>query len=344
MISIYFGDSMEIEKMITVVETHSSGETTKVIINGFPRIPRKTMWEKTKYCQEHLDHLRAALMTQPRGFSGILGAILTEPTVPEADFGVIFTHTSGYFNSCGDSTFSVVKVLIEKNMVEAKEPITRIVLDTAGGLFKVEANIKKGVVKEISFEGAPSFFQESKEINVPDTGKIRVDVAFGGLYYVFVNPNDVGVEVKPENSKKLINVGMNILNTANEQIKVEYPQNPELNKIDLVTFSTKPIQPEHHFRHANVYANTICVSPAGTSVSAKLAMLWAKGKIKKEESLVIESLVHPDLTMIGEISREVKVGEYSAIIPKLSAKAYITGLQHCILERDDPIKYGFMLS
>jgi len=334
---------MNTEKMITVVETHSSGETTKVVLSSFPRIPGKTMWEKTKYCQEHFDHLRKALMTQPRGFSGILGAILTEPTVPEADFGVIFTHTGGYFNSCGDSTFSIAKVLIEQGMVEVKEPVTRIVLDTAGGLFKVEANVKDGAVGQISFEGTPSFYQEPAEINVPNIGKIGVDVSFGGLYYIFVDPRDAGIEVSVENAKKLVTVGMQILNAANKQIKVKHPENPELNKIDLVTFSAKPIKPEHHFRHANVYANTICVSPAGTSVSAKLAMLWAKGEIKKGDSLVIESLVHPDLIMSGEMTREVKVGEYSAIIPRLSAKAYIIGLQHCILEGDDPIKYGFVL-
>ncbi|MGQ9744181.1 MAG: proline racemase family protein, partial [Candidatus Bathycorpusculaceae bacterium] len=96
---------MKVEKAITVVETHSSGETTKVVVSGFPRIPGKTMWEKTKYCKEHYDDWRKALMMQPRGFSGILGAIITEPANPEADYGVIFTYTGGYFNSCGDSTF-----------------------------------------------------------------------------------------------------------------------------------------------------------------------------------------------------------------------------------------------
>ena len=178
---------------------------------------------------------------------------------------------------------------------------------------------------------------------MPEIGEINVDVAFGGLYYIFVNPIEVGVQVKPENAKELIRVGMKILNVANEQIKVSHPENPELNKIELVTFSAKPIKPEHHYRHANVYSDTICVSPAGTSVSAKLATLWAKGEFKAGDHLIVESLVHPDLTMIGEVCRETKVGEYKAVIPKLSAKAYIIGLQHCILERDDPIKHGFML-
>jgi proline racemase len=334
---------MKVERTITVFETHSCGETTKVVVSGFPHIPGKTMWEKKKYCQEHFDDWRKALMMQPRGFSGILGAIITEPANPKADYGVIFMYTGGYFNSCGDSTFSVTKVLIEQGMVEVKEPITEVTLDTAAGLVKVEAKVKDGEVQEISFEGVPSFYQETKKIKVPDIGEINVDIAFGGLYYVFVNPDDVGVQVKPENARELIRTGMKILNAANNQLKVVHPENPELNKIELVTFSAKPIKSTHHGRHANVYADTICVSPAGTSVSAKLAMLWAKGEFKAGNRLIIESLVNPDLTMTGEICRETKVGKYKAIIPKLSANAYIIGLQYCILEKDDPIKYGFAL-
>jgi proline racemase len=335
---------MKVERTITVFETHSSGETTKVVVSGFPHIPGKTMWEKTKYCQEHFDDWRKALMMQPRGFSGILGAIITEPTNPKADYGVIFMHTRGYFNSCGDSTFSVTKVLIEQGMVKVKEPITEVTLDTAAGLIKVEARVKDGEVQEISFEGAPSFYQESKKIKVPEIGEINVDIAFGGLYYVFVNPDDVGVQVKPENARELIRIGMKIINAANKQVKVVHPENPELNEIELATFSAKPIKYSHHCRHVNVYSDTICVSPAGTSVSAKLAMLWAKGEFKAGKSLIVESLVNPDLTMMGEICKETRIGKYQAIIPKLSAKAYIIGLQHCILEKDDPIKYGFLLS
>ena len=142
---------MKTERVITAIDTHSSGETTRFVIGGFPPIPGKTMWEKTKYCMEHYDHLRKALMMQPRGFSGILGAILTEPTKPEADFGLIFMYTGGYLNSCGDSTFSAAKALIEFGFVEPKEPTTEIVFDTAAGLVHVEVEVKNG---EVIFNGS----------------------------------------------------------------------------------------------------------------------------------------------------------------------------------------------
>lgn len=334
---------MKTERVMSVVETQSSGETTKIVMSGFPRIPGKTMWEKTKYCQEHLDHLRKALMLQPRGFLGILGAIITEPTSKEADFGVIFLHSGGYYNLCGDSTFSVTKALIEQGMVEVKEPLTEVVLDTAAGLVRVRAEVKNENVEKISFQGSPSFYQESTVVDVQGVGKIHTDIAFGGLYYAFVDPKEVGVKVEPEDAKELIRVGMNILNSVNEQVKVEHPENPELNKIDLVTFSANPVKPKYHSKHANIYDNTICVSPAGTSVSAKLATFIAKGKLRVGEDLIVESLVHPDLIMVGKAIEKVKIGEYEGILPELSARAYIIGTEQCILEEEDPLKYGFLL-
>jgi proline racemase len=334
---------MKTEKIMTVVETHSSGETTKVVTSGFPRISGKSMWEKTNYCQKHLDHFRKALMMQPRGFSGILGAILTQPVNPKADFGVVFMYSGGYFHSCGDSTFSVAKALIEQGMVDVKEPMTEITLDTAAGLVEVHVEIKNGIVGGISFQGPPSFYQESSTLNVPGLGKLNVDIAFGGLYYAFVDSERIGIEVVPSNAKELVKVGMNILNSANKHISVRHPENPDLNKIELVSFSAKPIHATHHFKHANVYANTICVSPAGTSVSAKLAVLISKGRLKLREDLVVESLVNPDLVMKGRAIGKVRVGDYMAVLPELSAFSYIIGLQQCIIESGDPIGYGFQL-
>lgn len=335
---------MKTENVMTIVETHSSGETTKVVMGGIPRIPGKSMWEKTKYCQEHLDHLRKALMTQPRGFSGILGAIVTEPVNQGADFGLIFIYSGGYFHSCGDSTFSVVKALIEQGMIQIKGPVAKVVLDTGAGLVRAEAEVNNGIVGKISFEAPPSFYQESKLIDVPDIGKIHADIAFGGMYYAIVDAEEVGVAVKPNNARKLTAVGMNILDAANNQVKVRHPEKPELNKIELVTFFAKPAKPEHHFKHANVYADTICVSPAGTSVSARLAALVAKGGLKVGDDLIVESLVHPDLIMIGKATSRTKFGDYIAVTPRLSAYAHIIGIQQCIIENEDPIKYGFVLS
>ncbi|MFB0558367.1 MAG: proline racemase family protein [Candidatus Bathyarchaeia archaeon] len=336
---------MKVKRVITAFDTHSSGMTSRIILGGFPEIPGETMLEKTRFCRENLDHLRRAVMLRPRGFKGILGAIVTRPTRGEADFGVVYTHSEGYFNACGDSTFAAVKALIESGRVEKEEPVTELVLDTAGGLLPVKATIREGEVEGISYEGTPSFYCGHHILDVHDLEEVEADIAFGGLYYAFVDARKLGMETETDNAAKLIRIGLKIMDAANEQVKIKHPTNPALDKIQLVTFSDSPKNPEHDYRHANVQdVGFLCISPAGTSVSAKLATYIAKGEMKMGERIVVESPVDPGIVMTGRAVRETKVGNYKAIIPELSANAYVTGIQQFVIEEGDPIKYGFVMA
>lgn len=331
--------------MITAFDTHSSGMTSRIVLSGFPEIPGETMLEKTRHCRENLDHLRRAVMLRPRGFKGILGAILTRPTREEADFGVVYTHSDGYFNACGDSTFATVKALIESGRVEKKEPFTELVLDTAGGLLPVKATVREGEIEGISYEGTPSFYCGHHVLDVPGLGEVEADVAFGGLYYAFVDAKKLEVETEASNAIELIRVGLEIMDAANEQVEIRHPKNPDLDKIQLVTFSDSPKDPGHDYRHANVQdVGFLCISPAGTSVSAKLATFVEKGEISIGDGIVVESPVDPGIVMTGRAVRETRVGGYKAIVPELSARAYVTGIQQFVLEVGDPIKHGFEMA
>ena len=98
---------MKFSRIITAIDTHSSGEATRIITGGIPKLPGKNMTEKQAHFQKHFDGLRKTLLQEPRGSAGLLGAVITEPTIPEADVGVIYLWTGGYFSACGDSTYSV---------------------------------------------------------------------------------------------------------------------------------------------------------------------------------------------------------------------------------------------
>lgn len=336
---------MKISRILTAFDTHSSGMTSRIIMSGFPEIPGETMLEKTKHCQENFDHIRKAVMLRPRGFKGILGAIITRPTRKEADFGVIYTHSDGYLNACGDSTFAAVRALIESGRVERTEPVTSVVLDTAGGLLPVKIALRDGEVGGISYEGASSFYCGHHVLDVSEVGEVDIDVAFGGLYYAFVDARKLGIETETDNAGQLIRTGLEIMAAANEQVQIQHPQNPGLNKIQLVTFSDRPKDPAHDCKHANVQdVGFLCISPAGTSVSAKLATYVAKGEMDIGDEIIVESPVSPGLVMIGKAVKETTAGKFKAIIPELSAQAYITGIQQFVIEEDDPIKHGFEMS
>ncbi len=333
---------MKTKRIITAVDSHNCAETTRFIISGFPRIPGKTMWEKTKYFQEHFDHLRKVVALQPRGFTAILGAIMTESCNPEADAGIIYYHAGGYFNACGDSTFSTCKILLEFGMVEKQEPITEIKLDTAGGLLLCRAEIKDGIVGYISYEAVPSFYQESVLLDVEELGKLHADISYGGLWYAIVDSEEAGLVVDLKNAEQLIKAGMAVVDAANRQVKVVHPLNPDLNKVTIMEFSSKPILPKHDYKHCNVFGiGSLCVSPAGTSVSAKLAAKVAKGELGLGEEIVVESPTNPQLVMKGKAVRKVKVGEFDGIIPELSSRPFITGINRWVIEEGDPIAYGF---
>lgn len=333
---------MKTRRVITAVDSHNCAETTRFIMSGFPRIRGKTMWEKTKYCQEHFDHLRKAVALHPRGFKEILGAILTEPCNPEADAGIVYYHAGGFWEACGDSTFSSCKVLLEFGIVEKQEPVTEIKLDTAGGLLRCSAEIKDGVVGYISYEAVPSFYQESTVLDVEEFGKLHADISYGGLWYAIVDSEEAGLVVDPKNADRLIKAGMAVVDAANKRVKVVHPLNPDLNKITIMEFSSKPTLPKNNYKHCNVFGvGSLCVSPAGTSVSAKLAAKVAKGELGLGQEIIVESPVNPELVMKGKAVRKVKVGKFDGIIPGLSARPFITGINRWVIEEGDPIGHGF---
>lgn len=335
---------MKIKRIMNTVDSHNCGETTRFIVSGFPKIHGNTMWEKTKYCKEHLDHLRKAVALQPRGFTAILGAILTEPSNPEADAGIIYYHAGGYFNACGDSTFSSCKILLELGIIEKQEPVTEIKLDTAGGLLVCKAEVEDEIVGYISYEAVPSFYQESVVLDVKELGKLHADIAFGGLWYAIISSEEANVVIDPKNSEHLIKTGMAVIDAARRQVKVIHPLNSDLNMVTIMGFSSKPTLPEHNYKHCNVFgAGNLCVSPAGTSVSAMLATKVAKGELGLGEEIIVESPADPALVMKGKAARKVKVGEFDGIIPEISSRPFITGISQWFIEKDDPIKHGFQV-
>ncbi|PKP60904.1 proline racemase [Candidatus Atribacteria bacterium HGW-Atribacteria-1] len=331
------------KRIIQCIDTHSCGEPSRVVVGGVPRIIGKSMKEKYEYFKKNLDYLRTSLLQEPRGFSNMLSAIITEPTREGADFGVIYTSATQYFEMCGDSTFSVTRALIETGMVKTIEPITEIALDTYGGIVRVRAEVDKGIVKSITYQSVPSFYLGIELIKIPEIGDLTADIAFGGLWYAFIDAKQIKVDIHPDNMGTFLKIGMVILGEINKQIKVEHPEDSSLNKIELITFYERDPRPGINYKIVNIYGNTsTCRSPAGTQSAARAAVSYGKGELKKGENFVIEN------GWIGSqhkvrVIKEVKIGKVKGILPELSATAYITGMYQAIIDEEDPYQNGFLL-
>lgn len=335
---------MKISKQIIAVDSHTMGEPTRIITSGIPHIPGDTMPEKKDYLIKNLDHVRTAVMLEPRGHNDMFGSIITSPTHKEADLGIIFMDGGGYLNMCGHGTIGAMTVAVELGMVPAIEPITEITLEAPAGLVKGKVRVEDGRAKEVSFTNVPAFLYKSNvEVNVPAIGKtLTLDISFGGSFFAIVESKQLGIDICPANTNELNRVGMLILKAVNEQIKVEHPELSHIKTIDLVEIFGAPKNPTSTYQNVVVFGDgQVDRSPCGTGTSAKMATLFAKGKLAIGEPFVYESIIGTQFK--GQILETYEKDGLKYVIPEITASAYITGINHLLLDPNDPLQHGFSL-
>jgi len=329
--------------MITTIDTHTEGEPTRTVTGGLPYIPGNTMSEKMLYLKDNLDSLRTMLVYEPRGNEVMSGAILTTPCHPDADIGVIYIEVGGYLPMCGHDTIGCCTAMIEAGIIPAEEPVTTIKLDTPAGLVTARVTVEGLSAKGVTFRNIPSFlYQKDVEVEVPGYNRILLDIAYGGNFYALVEASKLGLDIVPERAGDLIRAGIAIREAVNAQIRVRHPEKPFIEGLTHVEFYGAPTHPEAHAKNAVVIPpGSIDRSPCGTGTSAKVATLYAKGKLKMGEKFVHESIL--GTLFEAQIVEETKVGNLLAVIPEISGRAYVTGINQFVVDPDDPLKEGFLL-
>lgn len=335
---------MRFKKIITAIDSHTEGEPARIVIGGaVPFVPGKTMFEKWLYAKENLDNFRTMLMYEPRGHSAMSGSIVMEPTTEDADIGVLFIEVSGWLPMCGHGTIATCTVLLETGIIEPKEPVTKFTLDTPAGLVKAEVEVKNGKVGKVTIQNVPSFLYKSDvEVEVPAVGKVKLDIAYGGNFYAILAAKDVGLEVVPEQNNELIDVGRKIREAVNEQVEVVHPENPKINICSHVRLLGPTKKAKLGTKNAVIYGpGQIDRSPCGTGTSAEVAMHYAKGNLKLNEQFLCESIIGS--TFEAKAVKETMAGNYKAIVPAISGRAYVMGIQQFVLDPEDPFPKGFYI-
>ncbi len=332
---------MTYEHVFTTVDTHTAGEPTRVVVGGVPFLPG-TMAERRERLQQAYDTIRTTLLHEPRGHADMFGAILMAPASPEADLGVVFMDTGGYLAMCGHGSIGAVAAALATGVVPAEEPETDVVLDTPAGLVRARAQVEDGRVGEIAVENVPAFlYRHDLELEL-SSGRLTVDVSFGGNFFALVPAGELGLPVERANLAELTAKGMEILTAVNEQLDVVHPTAPHIDAIDLVEIYEDRPQDDVDCRNVVIFGESQADrSPCGTGTSAKMAALYAKGHLGLDEPFVNESILGTRFT--GRLLRETKVGTFDAVIPEIAGRAYVTGFQHFVVDRDDPLKSGFLL-
>ncbi|HEY7348146.1 MAG TPA: proline racemase family protein [Ktedonobacterales bacterium] len=331
---------------VTTLDAHAAGEPLRIITGGLPELKGATMLERRRFMQQRYDHIRRALMWEPRGHFNMYGCALTPPITPEADVGVIFMHNEGYSTMCGHGVIALVTALVETGTLPAKGPETLVNLDTPAGLVRATAHFASdGHVKRVSFLNVPSFlYARDLEIDVPVWGKLRVDVAFGGAFYAFLAAEAIGLKIIPEEAARLVAAGEAIKKAVKAVLPIKHPLEEDLGFLYGTILIGPPENPDHHSRNICVFANAeVDRSPTGTGVAARLAIHHARGDISEGQQMVIESILGAESAFAGRIVGRAKVGAYEAIIPEVSGAAFITGLQEYVLDPRDALGRGFLI-
>ena len=337
------GNILKSKNIIFVVDTHTEGEPTRIILSGFPKLEGNTLSEKRRFMQEKFDHLRTAILFEPRGHNNQYGALILQTGKNNINYEAIFMDTRGYKDMCGHGIIGVTTALIELGMVEPIEPYITITYETVAGLVKVEALIKDGSVSEVSLLNLPSFYVGAFEVEMDGGMIIPVDVAYGGNFYVITDAKNLNTRVRKENVDELITKGIMLRNEASQQIEVCHPNTPDVpQKIDLAMITDEPELPQSHGKNIVVFGNgQFDRSPCGTGTAARLSVLFNKGMLKVNESFIHESIINTLFS--AKILQTVKVGAYDAVIPEITGRAFITQITNILINPHDPLKNGFII-
>lgn len=328
---------------IKTIEAHAEGEPLRIITEGFPPLLGKSILEKRRYIEHNYDHLRTALMWEPRGHADMYGCILTEPDTPDGTIGVIFLHNEGYSTMCGHGIIALTTATLETGILVAKEAKANLKIDTPAGRVVAGAQKTGDRVERVSFENVPSFVYAMDEVvSVPGFGNIRYDVAFGGAFYAFCRADDLGLNLVPEELADLISLGRRIKHAVAEILPIRHPFEEDLSFLYGTIFVGPPHAEGHHSRNVCVFAEgEVDRSPTGTGVSARAAIHFERAEIGVDEPFVVESILGTCFT--GRVVRTHAFGPYRSVIPEISGTAYITGRTEFLIDPNDPLKHGFFL-
>lgn len=327
-------------RTIRTIDAHTAGEPLRLIVDGFPRLEGRTILEKREFIRERYDHLRRALMLEPRGHADMYGALLTEPEHPGSDAGVLFMHNEGFSTMCGHGVIAVVTIALERGLLTTSRDA--VVLDSPAGVIHAHADVGGGRVTAVRFRNVPSFVLHPGVVVRLGSRELRADVAFGGAFYAIVDSEAVGIPVVAERLPDLRKAGMEIKRAVEAAVRVEHPDEPGLHGIYGTIFTGPPSSSGADLRNVTIFADAeVDRSPCGTGTCAVMAVLAAMGVLGPEQTFTHESII--GTTFRGRVLEDTRIGEHDAIVPEIEGEAYITGENTFHIDERDPLKYGFRL-
>ncbi len=328
-------------KTFFCVDAHTCGNPVRVVAGGGPLLDGTTMSEKRQHFLRDYDWIRRGLMFEPRGHDMMSGSILYPPSDPQNDAGVLFIETSGCLPMCGHGTIGTVTVAIEQGLITPKtHGILR--LEVPAGLVVAEYRQEGKKVKSVKITNIASYLAAESLETECSLGKLVVDVSYGGNFYAIVDPQENFPGLQEFRAEQLIIWSRELRAAMNERYSFVHPQNPTIQGLSHILWTGTTLSAQATARNAVFYGNkAIDRSPCGTGTSARMAQWHAKGKLKRGEEFIHESIIGS--TFIGKVEAETEIAGIKAIIPSIEGWAMVTGYNTIIIDDDDPYAFGFQV-
>ncbi len=329
-------------KRFFCVDAHTCGNPVRLVAGGGPILEGANMSEKRQHFLKEFDWIRKGLMFEPRGHDMMSGSILYPPSDPSNDIGVLFIETSGCLPMCGHGTIGTVTIMLQEGLVVPKTP-GHLRLETPAGLVKIEYQMEGKRVSKVKLTNVPAYLAaEGIKVECPDLGMLKVDVAYGGNYYAIVDPQENYRDMADYTAMQLIGWSKIMRDRINAEHTFNHPENDTITGLSHLLWTGAPTQDNSTARNAVFYGDkAIDRSPCGTGTSSRMAQWAAKGKLKKGDEFVHESIIGSQFT--GKVEEVVKLGDYDAIIPSIEGWARVTGYNTIVIDDEDPYAHGFQV-
>ena len=332
---------------IRTVDAHVGGQTLRLVVEGLPRAVGQTLREKRAWLRKRADAVRRAIVLEPRGHADIVAAVLTEAVSPEAHAGILFMDGSGYPSMSGHGIIAVATIAVARDLIFAAGPEAhdvRLAFDTAIGVVHTvvrgeRQSSGRSRIHSVVFTNVPSFVHSAAQRVRLGARDLRVDVAFGGVFYAIVDTEAVGIPLRPDRLPDLRRLAIELQHALNETTMFEHPSDSDASGVAGVIFTGPPLDPEAHLRSVVVTGSVVDRSPGGTATTAVMAVLDAMGLLADDRHFVHESIT--GTLFHGRAVRRTQIGEWSALVAEIEGSAWITGEHTFLLDEDDPLREGW---
>ncbi|RYY31579.1 MAG: 4-hydroxyproline epimerase [Chitinophagaceae bacterium] len=329
-------------KKFFCVDAHTCGNPVRLVAGGGPMLDGNSMMEKRLHFLREFDWIRKGLMFEPRGHDMMSGSILYPPSDPANDVGVLFIETSGCLPMCGHGTIGTITIAIEEGLVSPKTPgVLR--METPAGLVLISYKQEGKKLRSVKLVNVKSFLAaENITVECPGLGTLTADVAYGGNFYAIIDPQQNFTGLQNYTADQLISWSRICRQRINENYQFVHPENEHIRGCSHIMWTGDVLDASSTARNAVFYGDkAIDRSPCGTGTSARMAQWYAKGKLRKGDAFIHESIIGSKF--IGTIEEETTIAGKPAIAPGIEGWAMVTGYNTIIIDDDDPYAHGFQV-